>query len=316
MKTWIIVAVCLVLAGAALFAVAMSANDWDFTKLSTTKYIENVHEISEPFENIYIDTDTADVTFYFSEGDVCRVVCEEEEKLAHSVTLSDGTLNVKLVDNKAWYEHIGISFGEMKISVYLPKSEYAQLDINSDTGDVLIPSELSFKNVNVSLSTGRVKSLAAVFGNFNVKTSTGDVTLEKASVGEVDIKVSTGRVSVSDVVTAGDVKIEVSTGKTEISGLKCKNLISDGDTGRITLKDVVAEERFDIERSTGDVIFEGCDAGEIYVDTDTGDVSGTLLSDKVFIVKTDTGKIDVPNSISGGRCEIETDTGDVKISIG
>jgi len=64
------------------------------------------------------------------------------------------------------------------------------------------------------------------------------------------------------------------------------------------------------------VVFEGCDAGEIYVDTDTGDVSGTLLSDKVFIVKTDTGKIDVPNSISGGRCEIETDTGDVKISIG
>jgi len=61
MKNWIIVAVCLVLAGAALFAVAMSANGWDFTKLSTTKYIENVHEISEPFENIYIDTDTADV---------------------------------------------------------------------------------------------------------------------------------------------------------------------------------------------------------------------------------------------------------------
>ena len=96
MKIWLIVAVCLVLAGTALFAVAMSANDWDFTKLSTTKYIENVHEISEPFENIYIDTDTADVTFYFSEGDVCRVVCEEEEKLAHSVALSDGTLNVHL----------------------------------------------------------------------------------------------------------------------------------------------------------------------------------------------------------------------------
>ena len=49
--------------------------------------------------------------------------------------------------------------------------------------------------------------------------------------------------------------------------------------------------------------------------TDTGDVRGSLLSEKVFIVNTDTGRKEVPDTITGGRCEITTDTGDVKITI-
>jgi hypothetical protein len=44
-------------------------------------------------------------------------------------------------------------------------------------------------------------------------------------------------------------------------------------------------------------------------------VCGTLLSSKVFIIKTDTGDVDVPKSTVGGRCEITTSTGDVEISI-
>jgi len=81
------------------------------------------------------------------------------------------------------------------------------------------------------------------------------------------------------------------------------------------LKNVNAAEKFSIERSTGDVKFDGCDAAEVFVKTDTGDVTGTLLSEKVFIVETDTGKVDVPKTVNGGRCEITTDTGDINISI-
>ena len=61
--------------------------------------------------------------------------------------------------------------------------------------------------------------------------------------------------------------------------------------------------------------FEGSDAAEIFVQTSTGDVEGSLLSSKVFIANTDTGKVDVPKSITGGRCEITTDTGDIRISV-
>ena len=70
-----------------------------------------------------------------------------------------------------------------------------------------------------------------------------------------------------------------------------------------------------IDSSTGNVTFEDSDAATIDVKTDTGDVTGTLLTSKVFYVTTDTGKVNVPKSTTGGLCNIETDTGDVRISI-
>ena len=61
--------------------------------------------------------------------------------------------------------------------------------------------------------------------------------------------------------------------------------------------------------------FNHCDAETICVNTDTGSVTGTLLTDKVFIIETDTGSVNVPKSITGGRCEITTDTGNIRITI-
>ena len=59
----------------------------------------------------------------------------------------------------------------------------------------------------------------------------------------------------------------------------------------------------------------GSDAAELYIKTDTGDVVGSLLSDKTFLVETDTGRREDPKTTTGGRCEIKTDTGDVEGSL-
>ena len=110
----------------------------------------------------------------------------------------------------------------------------------------------------------------------------------------------------------GDITVGVSTGKAYLTDIACKNVISSGSTGDIFLDNVIAANKFYIERSTGDVRFENSDATEIFVETGTGYVTGTLLTDKVFIIQTDTGSVDVPKTITGGRCEITTDTGDIR----
>ena len=81
------------------------------------------------------------------------------------------------------------------------------------------------------------------------------------------------------------------------------------------MENVIAAEKIAIDRDTGDIRFTDCDAAEIFVETDTGDVTGSLLSEKVFIAESDTGKVDVPKSATGGRCEIETDTGNIRITV-
>ncbi|MBR6498752.1 MAG: DUF4097 family beta strand repeat protein, partial [Clostridia bacterium] len=82
-----------------------------------------------------------------------------------------------------------------------------------------------------------------------------------------------------------------------------------------TLKDVIASGAMNIQRSTGDVTFEKCDAAELTIKTDTGDVTGSLLSEKVFIAKSDTGSVKVPETTSGGKCKVTTDTGKIKLVI-
>ena len=62
-------------------------------------------------------------------------------------------------------------------------------------------------------------------------------------------------------------------------------------------------------------MFDSSDAAEIFVKTSTGDVSGSLLTEKVFITDTSTGKVSVPKTTTGGKCELITSTGDIKIEI-
>ena len=314
-KIWLIVAASLVLAGALAFVGVMIMLNWNFNLLSTDKHQTNVHEISDGYENVLIQTDTADVAFVPSADGKTTVTCEEKAGLIHTVEVKDGTLRIVLNDTRKWYEYIGINLGGTKVTVALPGESYGALTVACVTGNVTLPSDLAFSSIDVKGGTGNVTCAARVQGKMQIKLSTGDISVERSAVGAMDLSVTTGKIALSSVTIREGVAIGVSTGKAILTDVACATLTSSGDTGAIALKNVIATDSISIERSTGDVSFEGCDGGEIRVKTSTGDVAGTLLSEKVFITKTSTGKVQVPSSASGGKCEISTSTGDIKISI-
>ena len=251
------------------------------TACSLSDYETNIHKINEEFDNISIKTDTADIAFVPSNDGMCRVACYEEAKISHSVEVQNGTLTVNVVNNKKWYDYIGVNIDSPKITVYLPEAEYSSLVIEESTGDIKISKDFGFKSIDISLSTGNVKCYASATEAIKIVASTGDIYAESISAGSLDLTVSTGKVHLSDIM--------------------CKNLTSIGDTGDVSLINVIATEKISIERSTGDITFECSDAAELFITTDTGNVKGSLLTNKVFITKTDTGRINVPNSIAGGR---------------
>lgn len=312
---WLIIAAVLLLVGCALFAGVMNSLDWDFTKLSTDQYETKEYLIKDTYKNISIVTDTAEVVFVPAENEQSIVTCLEPENMTHTVTVRNDTLVIEITDDRSWYEHIGIHFQTPKITVSIPRGQYGALSIKGDTGDVEVPNAFGFESTDISLSTGRVKNYASTTGNTKIKTSTGDIFVENIFTDALDLSVSTGRITVSNATCAGDARIEVSTGKASITGMTCKNLLSEGDTGHLALTKVITAETLSVERDTGDVKLDRCDAAEIIIETDTGDVTGTLLSEKIFIVETDTGHVDVPKTTTGGRCEISTDTGDIRITI-
>ena len=271
----LIVAGVLIIAGAILTVMGLS-----FAKGSQNERSMNQQEVwvPEPFESIHINTKDCNVSFVPYNGDVdAQVVIREQERVNHSVYVEDGTLKIEINDMRSWIDHIGILgiFGEtekMKITVYLPETEYDSVYVRTNTGDIQTPAPLKAKELQLRSDTGDIYCDDATAETLDCMTSTGDISVRG---GTVDV-----------------VKLQSSTGEVELEA-------------------VLAEEYLQIRTTTGDVGIENCDAGRVDIETDTGDVEGHFLTPKWFSAISDTGNVDVPNTPEGGDCRIETDTGDI-----
>ena len=317
-KKTIIIASSLMLAGLVIFAVALYFSGAFFTWMDLSESESNseskTYTVTESFKDIAVDTDEADVIFKTSDNGV-RVVCSENDQTKFKAAVEDGTLKISCEDDRPWYSSIGWFRKELKVTVYLPAKEYGALTVDSSTGDVSLPAGLKFSDISVTGSTGKVECESGASGSLRIKLSTGDIRLGAISADSVDLNVTTGGINVGSVNCKGDMTLGVSTGEARLTDVKCGSLSTTGTTGDITINKVAVSGAIDIERSTGDVRFENCGAGSIRVKTSTGDVTGTLSSPMVFTTKTSTGDVSVPDSTSGGKCDVTTTTGDIQIKI-
>ena len=335
-KIWIIVAASLICAGAIILGGVVTMNgSWNITNLFKTQYEVNEYSITDEFHDIVIKTSTADIEVVSSQSQDSSVICHERENLRYEVTVTDGVLEIKLIDSRKWYEHISFfSVDTASVKLVLPVGEYGDLTVKNSTGDVSTVKEHSFEKIDISVSTGDIKNYASSKGDIEIKTTTGDVKNYASSEGKIKIKtetgditadgvsaesvelsVDTGRIKANGLTCQKELRVTVDTGKCELVRVSCGELTSKGNTGDISMTSLISEGRIDIERDTGDVRFEYCDAVSVEISTETGDVKGSFLTDKVVYADTDTGRIDIPRCKSGGICEITTDTGDIKISI-
>ena len=370
MKRILTLVSALVILSALMLTLSGCSADDDFVK-----FLQNTSDksasIEEEFANIEIISGTAELTFV--PANECKIEYTTHKRITYSTTVENGTLKIKVEDNRHWLQRI-FSFGDSsKLTVYLPAGMYSALTIQQDTGNIKVPAGYVFGSVDIDVSTGDISFNASVIEALKIHATTGDIALENVSCGSLDTKVTTGKTSLSNVSVMGDATVKASTGDTELENVRfdnlstvartgdltatglnggslsierstgevslcnvncgdmtvavssgkvaltdvsCTNFTSTGTTGDIEMTSLIARGKIDIERSTGDVNFSGCDAEEIYVTTGTGSVHGTLLTNKIFQVRTSTGKIDVPESWEGGKCKITTTTGSVKISIG
>lgn len=314
-KKWLIVSTSFIVLGLISFIVIMSIFNWDFKNFNTTKIETNTYELEEDFDNISINFDEVDINLLVTEEAKVKVVCVEESKAKHNVTISENTLNIAVENSKKWYDYIGVFSPKTKIDIYLPKVAYEKLEVKGHTGDISIPKDFTFKSIDIKTSTGDIENYASANEFIKLKASTGKIKLENINSNSLDILVSTGDVNLNNVNCENDITIDLTTGKTVLTNVSCNNLTSIGNTGDISLNNVILNGKLYIERSTGDTELNKCDANEIEIITTTGDVNCTLLSSKIFIVDTNTGDKNVPETTTGGLCKIKTDTGDINIQI-
>lgn len=294
-KIFIVVALVMLAAGIILFVGGAISVGFNFKELAGT-LAEQTYVIEESFDNIQMNGDVCGFRIARSEDGTCRVVIKQLDRLDYSSEVINGTLTVRETDNRKWYERIGIFTGVSEAVVYLPEDEYAGVTAESDVGYVTVEGGFTFDRVTL-------------------KSDTGKISVNGVKVGALDAEASTGAVVIEKVHASGGIATDVSTGRTVISSVECASLDIESDTGRVRLANVLVEGDMRVENDTGNVILEDCDAAAMRITTDTGDVRGTVLSDKIFYARSDTGKVRVPKATTGGLCEIETDTGDIEIEI-
>ena len=302
-RVWLIIAAVLMVLGLVCCGIAINLAKGDFTVFSTAEYQTKEYELSEDYIAISVSTDTADIVFHPSTDGKTRLICRENVKRPHSVSVEDDFLKISVQDLTKWHDHISIgSFYEQEvIDIYLPRDTYNALYIDTDTSDV-------------SISKG------FLFMTMDIKTDTGDVVCSSPAAGDMEISTSTGDITLKELNDAGMPDLETNTGDISLTDVNCLSLAIESSSGDITLKNVCANTftAMVISTGTGDVELISCDGYSIEIETDTGDVRGSLLSEKRVFAESDTGDIDIPplpDEFGLGFCRVETDTGDIRIEI-
>lgn len=275
-KNIMIIAVVLIVAGIFLSFGALASMDFDFNKLNTLSFVTNTYSVDEEFTNISVEGAECDIRLLPSEDASCRVVCNESDRISHSVTVKDNTLTIDRTDNRKWWERIGIYLGKMEIAVYLPQTEYEALYALSLSGTIDISEDFSFAEAEIYNTSGDVEFLASVKNDLKIKTVSGEVYVADTSPKSLNVQSTSGEVTITSV------KVQ--------SVLKAKTV-------------------------SGDINLRSCDADSLLLKSTSGEISGTLCTKKKFITDTVSGDVDVPKSKSGGKCEIETTSGDIEFTI-
>ncbi len=302
--SWVMSAVC-----------GISALGFTFLKKNTSRGDGKTFPLSRSYSEIKIDSEKSDIRFYLADSGSGKIVWSGNSAMKLSVNTMGGRLIVKESYRLPWFLRIGVVSGTSEIGIYLPSVDFKELEAENDHGNITVPAGFSFTDAEIQTDTGAVDFQADVSRTLKIRTDTGRINCGGAKPEKLDIHSDTGTVSVMDVRAGDQIGVKTDTGKIILNDVRSGKISAESDTGSISLANVFASDTIDLETDTGSIELDRCDAGKLEIESDTGSVNGTLLTEKIFNVRSSTGRIDVPESGSGGECKIKTDTGSITIRI-
>lgn len=299
MKAWIKrilkLAGLFIVIGIVVALVGFAVSGFDFRNLSSNTYETHYayFTTAKKIDRIVLDFDTTNITVeYTPDADKISVTYETQhtksgDALTKVIEKNENGV-ISFTEERSWRAGINFfDFHEMKASVTLPEDFATELDIETDTGDILIKG-------------------AKVDSRVKLSTDTGNIKIENSAFSDISVEVDTGDVFIKDITLSGAFRLEADTGDTALSGLEANSVSLSADTGDVSLKNVRSSTGIDVETDTGDVELNGSIfAKSVGIETDTGDVDGeeaTVDAESVAI-RTSTG--DAEMRLAGAKSEYE-----------
>ena len=335
-----IAAVAAILIGLLMILFVFIKVGFDLRNLNTETYRRTEQRLEGAFAEIEIETSLFDVRILpMDEGSEPVVYLPYSEKIAHTLSVENGKLTIRVEDTRAWYEKLFFEFATDEntvLELYVPYAHYEKLSVNAQSGDIVVNGArdaetlLSFENVLLKTSSGDLDFRATMQNNGNgmldMQTISGKLTM--AGVSDVPINASTtsGDILVMSCTPAQSIRLSATSGEIKVSQLtmaedgvlsadvsRMKLEITSGD---IELSNVMVAGELRAETNSGDIEIKRSDAGSLYLETTSGDVEAELLSGKMFEVDVTSGDKRYPASDrDGGLCKVKTSSGDVEIVV-
>lgn len=375
-KTALIVAFALILAGAAAIGVYIGLNhDRSFGEMFENTVAESYEtttkDIVGDFDRIAITDNDAEIKLLPSGDGKARIEYSVVEDRDYIITVSDGVLDIRVDDDRSSF--FNFTYRKIVLNVCLPDSEYESLTVDCTSGSVEVPEGFTFAETDIETSSGSVDLKANVtgtadinttsgairldnlkpqsltaestsgsvkvndagaqdarimttsgsakinggeFGSLEVNSSSGSIRVEGITAAKISAEASSGSVTLTRCAVSGEARVKTSSGSIELASCTAGSIDAEASSGKITLDGTVASGLAELSNSSGGVRLTGADAGELRINTTSGSVRGSLLSGKMFDVRTGSGSEDVPASDrDGGMCVIETGSGSVSITI-
>lgn len=315
----IIISVAAVILGCIIGTCGLAAIDFDFTKLNTVNYSTNIYTFEEDFNNINIYASSANISFKLSNDNKCNVEIIDDEKISYNTNVQNNTLNIEYNDDENFhFFYFGINFSSPKITVSLPKRDYEKLNIKSSSGSINIPDNFIFSNADIISTSGDITYFADTSYDLIAKSTSGDVSIENIHSQNINASSTSGDINIFSSNISDHLEANSTSGDVFLSDISSFSISAECISGDVMLKNVMTADDINAETTSGDIDIINSDANNLYLSSTSGDISGSLISDKIFITDTNSGDIVVPsfidNNKSLGVCKINTTSGDIYFS--
>lgn len=330
-KITLIVAACLIAAGLVITTTALIASRFNHKQLLSAKLVDETIQVNGTFSDISVDSDSATVNIVRSTDGSCSVVFSDQEdaNITHSAQIIDGELKIIRRDERI----VSVAFiASPKITVYLPGEMYDELDITTSSGNIDLAGGISYgklelkassgnivlidTNVNddmdLSTSSGNIKVHKSRANSLSAHCSSGSLSLDDISCTDAELETASGRLSVANAQIARELDGQCHSGGIRLENVNCSSLDLESTSGTVRLEKLIASGNIKISSTSGSISLKGCDAAELDLSAKSGNITGSLLTPKIYVVTTGSGSTHLPEQMSGGICRIKTTSGSVR----
>ncbi len=261
-KIALITALILLGIGIMLIAVAFCMVGFELSGWNGFESVTNTHQIKESFTDINIHVTEADVKIEVSDTGKAYAVCHETDQITHSVNVENGTLKIIRHDRRAWWEHIGIFWAEMSVTLYLPEEEYGDVNCQNVSGKLYL-DRLDADDVRMNTVSGEIEIGELNCNALSCKTTSGDITL-------------------SDIASKGNIALETTSGEVEWERGSGNAVQISTVSGNVCLEGCMTRGDAEIRTTSGEIRMQMCDAENLTLSSTSGNINVGLLSEKQF----------------------------------